>query len=472
MVEGAANVKVPLVVAQLVKLEALNLQLATTFRTTLHHSHITSLEASVPDLAIDIPSLVTLNVHRKTSKLVKLNVQRGQSRVDISNCALKRLEIGPTLSWFNVTNVDWSKLEEFAFENEEMDYWTFVEAHLPKDITLKSLEIGRTDPAFHVTQNKSLMPKQVSGGWDLIINGLDADQVFVQPQHISFGGTPMNGLAGYKNLVAKFHAIERLDFFSCNNITTEVLDIICQGLPNLKQIGFTESRDINAPFSHLKIHSKSLELLYLYHIHSVETSDIVCPNLRTITYDNAGRYEFLENITDTNFCEMTLQLLGETNACPNLVNYAAYPSQTHPTSVGSEVKEPSKPLTLTKIPSGLDHLDLYLNSNLVAIDVESDTLRECSLTDCFHVKGIKLKADVHSFSIYGLPLNHLAIQSKRLKYLHVPIEQIQYVELITPNLQQLLICAPTSDHFLDHLQQLEELKICKYTLPDLFRCPS
>lgn len=141
-----------------------------------------------------------------------------------------------------------------------------------------------------------------------------------------------------------------------------------------------------------------------------------------------SQYEFLENMTDTNFCEMTLQLLGlvtrtnylftlillfsESNACPNISNYAAYPSQTHPSMLGSEVKEPSKPVTLTKIPSGLNFLSLYLNSNLVAIDVESDSLRECSLTDCYHLKSIKLKADVHTFSIGGMPLKHLALQSK------------------------------------------------------------
>jgi hypothetical protein len=54
-------------------------------------------------------------------------------------------------------------------------------------------------------------------------------------------------------------------------------------------LGLTESRDLTVPFKHLKIHSRSLELLYLYHIHSVETSDIVCPNLKSIKYINAGR---------------------------------------------------------------------------------------------------------------------------------------------------------------------------------------
>lgn len=186
---------------------------------------------------------------------------------------------------------------------------------------------------------------------------------------------------------------------------------------------------------------------------------------------------------------------SETNACPNLMNYVAWPTQTHPDGMGIEVKDPSKPVTLTKVPSGLTVLSLYLNSNLIAVDVESESLRSCSITSCYHLKSIKLKADVHSFDVSGTPLEHLTLDSKvritclciagiNLKSLAVVTRPQHYCRTssvcgvayskvsfsgyycdtklmnCTCSLQGLLICEPASDHFLDHLQHLEKLSIC------------
>jgi hypothetical protein len=78
-----------------------------------------------------------------------------------------------------------------------------------------------------------------------------------------------------------------------------------------------------------------------------------------------------------------------------------------------DITEPKKPVKLTKIPSGLMCLSLYLNSNLISVDLESDSLTEFSVTCCYHVKSIRLIANVHTFSITDdMPLDTLVIDSK------------------------------------------------------------
>jgi hypothetical protein len=58
-------------------------------------------------------------------------------------------------------------------------------------------------------------------------------------------------------------------------------------------------------------------------------------------------------------------------------------------------------------------LSLYLNSNLISVDLESDSLTEFSVTCCYHVKSIRLIANVHTFSITDdMPLDTLVIDSK------------------------------------------------------------
>lgn len=77
-----------------------------------------------------------------------------------------------------------------------------------------------------------------------------------------------------------------------------------------------------------------------------------------------------------------------------------------------EVGEPKKPVKLTKIPSGLSDLRLYLNSNIIAVDVSSDSLTVCNLNSCYQVKSIKLHANVHWFTITDdMPLESLILES-------------------------------------------------------------
>jgi hypothetical protein len=453
---GVANVAVPQVILQLPNLVELTLKLATTHQTILNHAHITKLSVDVRTVVINVPSLVELDVLGQTFN------------VDVNDCALKKLSIGKNVHTFFPTNVNWSALEKIFWGTEHLHYWNFVDTHLPADVTLKSAIRLSHDTTFRITQNhnKSLMPESARFEW-FQQDDVGFNESYAVPRELSLHGAPHNGLQGYQFIVNKFATIESLDFYHCHDLSSEGLDIIFQGLANLKQIGFTESRDVAAPFSHLKVHSKSLELLYLYHIHSVETCDIVCPNLCTITFDNAGRYNFLEDVGDTNLCEMTLQQIGETDSCPNLVNYHAYPTQTNPQGM-YDITEPKKPVKLTKIPIGLMCLSLYLNSNLISVDLESDSLTEFSVTCCYHVKSIRLIANVHTFSITDdMPLDTLVIDSKVLQDLQIPVAHLHYVELRTPKLRQLTICSPASDHFLDHLTELEELNI--YAHPHSFR---
>lgn len=69
------------------------------------------------------------------------------------------------------------------------------------------------------------MPKRVRYEWDL---QMDTDD-YVVPYELALLGTPQSGLNGYRTLVNRFSSVESLDFVHCGDVTTEILDILCNG---------------------------------------------------------------------------------------------------------------------------------------------------------------------------------------------------------------------------------------------------
>ncbi len=71
------------------------------------------------------------------------------------------------------------------------------------------------------------MPPTVKLTQQQMMELADVDYV-AQPRELTLEGPPLD-LRYYELLVAKFPAVECLDFYGCANITAEALDILCHG---------------------------------------------------------------------------------------------------------------------------------------------------------------------------------------------------------------------------------------------------
>ncbi len=70
------------------------------------------------------------------------------------------------------------------------------------------------------------MPERTTLDWSQLELLFEKPRVI--PRELMLYGAP-NALIGYKMLVDKFNAIESLDFWDCQDITTDALDILCSG---------------------------------------------------------------------------------------------------------------------------------------------------------------------------------------------------------------------------------------------------
>ena len=95
-------------------------------------------------------------------------------------------------------------------------------------------------------------------------------------------------------------------------------------------------------------------------------------------------------------------------------------------------------MKLTHVPTHLQFLRLYLNLNLVEVDVESDNLTEACFESCYNLKSVKIKAPLSRFVVDDDQLEYLSVESKAslIRRCYIPLahinahEQLQFLKVL------------------------------------------